>query len=289
MNTDKQIQKNLTVVFVVSLATFGFQIIGGILSNSLALIADSFHLLIDFSAIAIALFAFKIAKRPHNSKMTFGFHRAEIIAAFINGISLLIMAGFILYESYNRITKPVEIETHVLLIFASIGLVSNIVMALMLKEDSRINLNVKGTYFHILGDLISSIGVVVGTLLIIYYNTTVIDSILSIGISILVLYSGMRLCRKCAHIFMEGTPEQITSEDVEKELEKLDDVMDVHDLHLWTLTSNMYAMSVHLKVRDSTVHHTNEILKKINQIMYEKFGIVHCTIQLEDDTDFINP
>ena len=276
-------------MFAVSLATFGFQITGGILSNSLALIADSFHLLIDFSAIAIALLAFRISQRPHNSKMTFGFHRAEVVAAFVNGISLLIMAGFILHEAYNRITAPPEIETNILLVFASVGLVANIVMALILKEDSHTNLNVKGSYLHVLGDLISSVGVVLGTLLIIYFDAIIIDSIISIGIAILVAHSGIRLSKKCLHIFMEGTPEKINLVDIENELEKLNEIIDVHDLHIWTLTSNMHAMSVHIKVRDSAVHHTNEILKKINQIMQEKFGITHCTIQIEDDNDLINP
>jgi len=285
----KKIQKKLSIVFAVSLATFGFQITGGILSNSLALIADSFHLLIDFSAIAIALLAFRISQRPHNSKMTFGFHRAEVVAAFVNGISLLIMAGFILHEAYNRITAPPEIETNILLVFASVGLVANIVMALILKEDSHTNLNVKGSYLHVLGDLISSVGVVLGTLLIIYFDAIIIDSIISIGIAILVAHSGIRLSKKCLHIFMEGTPEKINLVDIENELEKLNEIIDVHDLHIWTLTSNMHAMSVHIKVRDSAVHHTNEILKKINQIMQEKFGITHCTIQIEDDNDLINP
>ncbi|WP_067956792.1 cation diffusion facilitator family transporter [Nitrosopumilus sp. Nsub] len=289
MTRTKKIQKRLSIVFIVSLSTFGFQITGGILSNSLALIADSFHLLIDFSAIAIALLAFKIAQRPHNLKMTFGFHRAEIVAAFINGISLLIMAGFILHEAYDRITAPQEIETNFLLVFASVGLLANIVMALILKEDSHTNLNVKGSYLHVLGDLVSSVGVVVGTLLIIYFDAMVIDSIISIGIAILVAHSGIRLSKKCLHIFMEGTPEKINLADIENELEKLDEIINVHDLHIWTLTSNMHAMSVHVKVRDSAVHHINEILKKINQIMQEKFGITHCTIQIEDDNDLINP
>ncbi len=289
MNHSNKIQKRLSIVFAVSLATFVFQITGGFLSNSLALIADSFHLLIDFSAIAIALLAFRIAQRPHNSKMTFGFHRAEVVAAFINGMSLLIMAGFILHEAYNRITEPQVIETDILLIFAGVGLAANVAMALILKEDSHTNLNVKGSYLHVLGDLISSIGVVAGTLLIIYFDAMIIDSVISIGIAILVAHSGIRLSKKCLHIFMEGTPEKIKLSDIEHELEKLDDVIDVHDLHIWTLTSNMHAMSVHVKVRDSAIHHTNEILKKINQIMQEKFGITHCTIQIEDDNDLINP
>ena len=145
MNKSNNIQRKLVIVFGVSLGTFVFQITGGILSNSLALIADSFHLLIDFSAIGITLFAFRIAKKPHSPRLTFGFHRAEIIAAFINGISLIIMAAIILFEAYHRILEPSQVQSDILLIFASIGLVANIVMLLLLKPESLSNLNIKGS------------------------------------------------------------------------------------------------------------------------------------------------
>ncbi len=288
-NDQNFIQRKLKIIFVVSISTFVFQITGGILSNSLALIADSFHLLIDFSAIGITLFAFRIANKPHSPKLTFGFHRAEIIAAFINGITLIIMAAIILFEAYQRFLHPSEIETEILLIFASIGLAANIVMMVLLKPQSKSNLNIKGAYLHVLGDLISSIGVIVGAIIIYFTAFPIIDTIVSVGIAIVIIRSGLSLCKKCLHIFMEGTPSEINSKDISKELENFEEITEIHDLHVWTLTSNLYAMTVHVKVKPEFLQKTNELLKKINQTMKQQFGITHCTIQIESDQDLIRP
>jgi len=288
-NDQSFIQRKLKIIFVVSISTFVFQITGGILSNSLALIADSFHLLIDFSAIGITLFAFRIANKPHSPKLTFGFHRAEIIAAFINGITLIIMAAIILFEAYQRFLHPSEIETEILLIFASIGLAANIVMMVLLKPQSKSNLNIKGAYLHVLGDLISSIGVIVGAIIIYFTAFPIIDTIVSVGIAIVIIRSGLSLCKKCLHIFMEGTPSEIKSKDISKELENFEEITEIHDLHVWTLTSNLYAMTVHVKVKPEFLQKTNELLKKINQTMKQQFGITHCTIQIESDQDLIRP
>jgi cobalt-zinc-cadmium efflux system protein len=283
------IQRKLKIIFVVSISTFVFQITGGILSNSLALIADSFHLLIDFSAIGITLFAFRIANKPHSPKLTFGFHRVEILAAFINGITLIIMAAIILFEAYQRFFHPSEIETEILLIFASIGLAANIVMIILLKPESKSNLNIKGAYLHVIGDLLSSVGVIVGALIIYFISFPIIDTIVSVGIAILILRSGLLLCKKCLYIFMEGTPTEINSKDISKELEHFEEITEIHDLHVWALTSNLYAMTVHVKVKPEFLQRTNELLKKINQIMKQQFGITHCTIQIESDQDLIKP
>ena len=289
LSESSQIQKKLEIVFVVSLSTFVFQLVGGILSNSLALIADSFHLLIDFSAIGITLFAFKISRKPHSAKLSFGFHRAEIIAAFINGISLIVMAAIILFEAYQRILNPASIESSILLIFASIGLVANVVMMFLLKSESKANLNVKGSYLHVLGDLLSSIGVIGGAIVIMFTNLPMVDTIVSVGIAILIIRSGFLLCVKCLHIFMEGTPSEIKSSEISQELEKFDEIIEIHDLHVWTLTSNLFAMTVHVKVKPEFLKNTNEILKKITFKMKQKFGITHCTIQIESSEDLINP
>lgn len=283
------IQRKLTIVFVVALSTFVVQITGGILSNSLALIADSFHLIIDFSAIGITLFAFKIAKKPHSEKLTYGFHRAEIVAALINGISLIVMAGIILHEAYQRILNPSEIHSEILLIFASIGLAANIVMIVLLKPETKSNLNIQGAYLHVLGDLLSSIGVIIGAIIILFTSIAVVDTIVSVGIAILIVRSGVLLCKKCIHIFMEGTPDEIKSTDISIELEKFEEIIEIHDLHVWTLTSNLYAMTVHVKVKPEILQQTNILLKKINQTMRQRFGITHCTIQIESDQDLIKP
>jgi len=203
MNKIRRMEKRLWIVFVIAVFLFVFEIVGGVLANSLALIADSLHVLVDFTAIGISLFAFRIAKKQHSSKLTFGFHRAEIIAAFVNGILLVAVAVFIVIEAYNRFLEPPKIDTILLVSFASIGLITNFVMAHILKKDSKSNLNVQGSYLHVLGDLFSSVGVVVGAVIMIITNIFIVDVIVSIGISILILRSGIVLCKK-KHTCLNG-------------------------------------------------------------------------------------
>ncbi|MGI0003543.1 MAG: cation diffusion facilitator family transporter, partial [Nitrosopumilaceae archaeon] len=179
------IEKKLGLVFVISIGIFVFEIIGGILSNSLALITDSLHVMLDFSAIGLSLIAFKVAQRPHSSNLTYGFHRVEIIAAFVNGISLVAIAIVIFYEAYRRFLEPPEVNIQTLLPFAFAGLCANIVMAFLLKKESKANLNIRGSYFHIIGDLLSSIDVIAGAIIMYFVSYFVIDVIVSIGIAIL--------------------------------------------------------------------------------------------------------
>ena len=285
----RQINRKLSTVLVITVSIFVFQLIGGIFSKSLALIVDSFHIVVDFSSIGVALFALKLSAKPHSPKLTFGFHRAEIVAAFINGIFLVFVASLILYEAYKQFLQPHEINPILLLIFASVSLSVNVLMMTILKKESRTNLNIKGVYLHVLGDTWSLIGVISVAIIILFIHLLMIDTIVSLGIAVLIIYTGLKLCRKCLHIFMEGTPEEFKFADVSQELEKLDEITEVHDLHLWVLTSNLYAMSVHVKVRPPYAHKTNDLLKKINHIMSERFGITHCTIQIESDQDLIEP
>lgn len=281
------IEHRLWLVFVISISIFVLEIIGGILSNSLALISDSFHVMLDFSAIGISLIAFRIAKKPHSVKLSFGFHRAEIVAALINGITLILVSGFIFYESYKRFLDPQAIQTDTLLGFAIAGFAANLIMMILLKKESHSNLNIKGSYTHVIGDMLSSVGVIVGGIIINITNYPIIDPIVSVGIGMLIIRSGIMLCKECVHIFMEGTPKEIRIESVSDEIERLKEVSEVHDLHIWTLTSNVFAMSAHVKIRSEFISQTNNLLQKINEIMKEKFGINHCTIRIEHD--LINP
>lgn len=286
---DNHTEKKLVIVFVISIAIFIFEIVGGLLSNSLALITDSLHVMLDFFAIGISLIAFRIAQRPHSSHLTFGFHRAEIIAAFVNGISLVIVSAVIFYEAYRRFLEPQQVNIQILLPFAFAGLCANIVMMLLLKKESKTNLNIKGSYFHIIGDLLSSIGVIAGAIIMYFVSYFLVDVIVSIGIAILIVRSGITLCKECLHIFMEGTPKEIKLAHISEELQKFPEIDDIHDLHVWTLTSNVFAMSAHVRIKQEFVFQSNTILKKINHLMRDKFGINHCTIQIENEHDLIHP
>ena len=286
---ESQTYQKLVNLFIMTALIFTFQLLGGILTDSLALVADSFHVMVDLSSIGIALFALNLSQRPHSSKLTFGFHRAEIVAAFINGIFLVVTAALILYETYGRFLRPHEIDSVMLLSFASVSLCANIFMATTLNKESRTNLNIKGVYLHVLGDLGSLIGIIIGALILLIFHILYADSSVSLAIGALILFSGLRLCKKCLHVFMEGTPEELKFSDVYQALENTEGVTEVHDLHLWVLTSNLYAMSVHIKVHPSQANKSNDLLNKINHTMREQFGITHCTIQIESDQDFIKP
>jgi cobalt-zinc-cadmium efflux system protein len=281
--------KKLGIVFFIAVGVFVLELVGGLLSNSLALISDSFHIMLDFVAIGISLFAFRIAKRPHSPQLTFGFHRAEIMAAFVNGISLVVISIVIFYEIYNRFFNPPQINSQILIIFATVGLCANVVMARLLHKDSKSNLNAKGSYIHVIGDLVSSIGVIAGGVAMYFVPNPMIDLLISIGIGGMIIRSGIILCRECLHIFMEGTPKEIKVDEISYTLGKFEEVSEVHDLHVWSLTSNLYAMSVHVKIREEFANKGNVLLNKIRNVMKEKFGIDHCTIQIEDEHDLINP
>ncbi len=282
-HTSNHLEKRLLLVLLISIGVFLFELIGGIISNSLALISDSFHVMLDFTAILVSLIAFRIAKRSSSITLSFGFHRIEIIAALINGITLIGVSIFIFYEAYKRVQEPQNIEINTLLGFAVAGFIANIIMALLLKKESKSNLNIKGSYSHVIGDMFSSIGVIVAGILMVFINYPLIDSIVSVGIGVLIIRSGIILCRECLHIFMEGTPNEIKVQSVSEEIMKLEGVYEIHDLHVWTLTSNVFAMSVHVKIMQEFIPQTNNLLRKINETMKEKFGINHCTIQIEHD------
>lgn len=283
------IEKRLGIIFVISCLIFLLEITGGIISNSLALISDSLHILLDISALGISMLAFRLAKRPHSKTLTYGFHRAEIIAAFINGVSLIGLTLFIFYEAYHRIFQPPQIQIDSLIGFTLAGLSANIVMVLLLKKESRSNLNVKGAYFHVLGDTVSSMGVLGGGILMYLLGSFVIDVIVSVGIGVLIMRSGIILCRECLHIFMEGTPHEIKLANVAEEIEKFPEVAEMHDLHVWTLTSNVFAMSAHVKIKQEFSAQWSQLVSKINETMRDKFGINHCTIQIENEYDLVHP
>lgn len=289
MASHHHIEEKLGIVFFIAIGVFVLELVGGLLSNSLALISDSFHIMLDFVAIGISLFAFRIAKRPHSPQLTFGFHRAEILAAFVNGISLVVISIVIFYEVYNRFFNPPQINSQILIIFAAVGLCANVVMARLLHKDSKSNLNAKGSYIHVIGDLVSTVGVITGGVAMYFVPNPMIDLLISVGIGGMIIRSGIILCRECLHIFMEGTPKEIKIDEISDTLSRLEEVAEIHDLHVWSLTSNLYAMSAHVKIKEEFANKNSVLLNKIKKTMSEKFGIGHCTIQIEDEHDLINP
>ena len=274
-------QRNLVIALSITAIVMIAEIIGGLLSNSLALLSDAGHMLTDILALSLSLAAMKFAQKPPTPSKTFGFHRLEILAAFFNGMLLFFISFYIFYEAYHRLLQPEEIKGLFMLVVACIGLLANGAGILLLRKSAHTSLNVKSAFFHIVGDTISSGGVIVGGLLILYTGWYLVDPLISIFIGILILRGAYALTMESIDIFLEATPKDINVEELLDELRKIQGVKDVHHLHLWTITSGINAMSAHVLIDDLLISSSVYILKKIKSLLRNKYKIEHSTIQFE--------
>lgn len=252
--------------------------LGGVLSGSLALLADAGHMLTDAGSLALSLFAIRMARRPANAEKTYGYVRLEILAALVNGAALLVIAGFIVVEAWHRLREPVEVQGSVMLVIAVVGLGINIAGALLLHGHAHDNLNVRGAYLHVLGDLLGSIGAIAAGIVILTTGWTPADPIISVVIAVLILFSAWRLVREAADVLLEAAPPHIDVEDVLRDLRDVEGLDQVHDVHVWTLTSGFVALSAHGVIDDPTAH--TRILDEVQRRM-RAHGIEHVTFQIE--------
>ena len=283
-------QHNLLVALFITGAIMVAEVIGGLLSNSLALLSDAGHMLMDILALLLSFLALRFATRPATEKQTFGFYRLEILAALINGTVLLALSLFIFYEAYQRLIEPQEIKGLLMLGVAAIGLGANIVSALLLRAGSHENLNVKGAFLHVVGDLLSSVGVIFGGAIILLTGWKAIDSILSFMIGGIILIGAYKLLMESVRILLESTPKHIGLKEVVDGVKMIEGVRDLHHVHLWTITSGIYALSAHVLIEDQMTSRSAQILEDINRFLREKFNIDHTTIQFECEaceTDFV--
>lgn len=277
-------KKGLTIALSITSLMMVAEVAGGIISNSLALLSDAGHMLTDTLALALTLFALKFGERPATSEKTYGFYRIEILAALINGSILILIALYIFYKAYLRIIEPHEIKTPIMMGVAFLGLIVNIFAAILLKKSSRENLNVRGAYLHIIGDALSSIAVLSGGIIIIFTGWYRIDSILSFIIGIMIILGAYALMKESADILLEATPKGIDLEDIISEIKKIKGVKDIHHVHLWTITSGIYALSGHILIEDILTSKSTQILVDTNRLLKEKYHIDHTTLQFECET-----
>ncbi len=257
------------------------EIIGGFLSNSLALLSDAGHMLADVMALLLSLIALQLAMRPPSLTKTFGLYRMEILAALINGTTLILIAVYILYEAYQRFRSSVVVESRTMLLVATVGLVANGLAAWAMMRTSKESLNIRGAYLHILGDALSSLGVIAGGLVIYFTGWYVVDPIISVGICLVILRGAFVLVKDSVNILLEAVPKEVDLEEVQRALKSIPGVKDLHHVHLWTITSGIHALSAHVLVGDIQMSRTGEILQEINRLLREKFRIPHTTIQFE--------
>ena len=273
---------NTRVLFWSFIIIFLFMIIeaiGGILTNSLALISDAGHMLSDAAALGLSLLAFKIGRKKATLDKTYGYRRFEIIAAFINGLTLILISLYIFYEAFHRFMEPPDVSASMMIV-AIIGLIVNLVAAwLLMRGDSKDNLNIRSALLHVMGDLLGSVGAIAAGLLIFFFGWDIADPIASAIVALLIIISGFRITKDAIHILMEGKPENINVDAIKETLEGLDGVENVHDLHVWSITSEFPTLSCHLVVKDSV--NRDKLLQRANQEMKTSFSLSHCTIQME--------
>jgi cobalt-zinc-cadmium efflux system protein len=270
-----QISLWITVAFIV------IEFAAGIKAQSLALLSDAGHNFTDSLALGLAWFAFYLQSKPPTERKTFGYLRAGVLAGFVNAMTLVVLAVFIFYESYERFQSPRQVQEGIMIAVAAAGLVVNVAVMWALHADSRHDLNIRGAFMHMLGDALSSVGIIVGAVAIIYTGYAWIDPLLSVLIGVLILWSGWDIILEAVNILLEGLPRGITREDVCGAITGVDGVIDVHDLHVWSLSSSSHALSCHTVIADLPPSESDVILRRINEILQQRFHIDHTTIQFE--------
>lgn len=274
-------QRILGAVLLITGLLFFVELVGGFVSNSLALLSDSGHMLTDTLALTLALLASLLAARPAGKQSTFGLYRLEILSALFNGSVLTIIAFFIFYQAYLRLLDPAPVESTIMLVIATIGLLGNIGGAVILAGASRENLNVRGAFLHVLSDAAASIGVIVGGLLIHFLGWYYADPIIGFLIGLLILRGAFGLVMESANVLLEAPPKGVKVDDVVEAICSVKGVRDIHDLHVWSITSGINAISAHVLIEEAERERTTAILGEIREILEHKFNITHATFQTE--------
>ena len=270
-----QIALALTATFML------VEVVGGILSGSLALLADAGHMLTDTMALALTAFAFRASVRPADKKRSFGYQRFQIIAAFVNGLSLLLVVGWILVEAVQRFIDPPDVIGQTMLVVAAAGLVVNIIAFIILHGGDQQNLNMRGAALHVIGDLLGSVAAIVAAIVIMSTGWMPIDPILSVVVAMLILNSAWKLVRRSAHILLEGAPEWLDVADIQaKVISTVPEVSGIHHVHVWCQTPQNLMLTMHV-VLDESVADVTAVVRSVKQILQAEFGINHSTIEVE--------
>jgi len=278
-------RRSLSISLVLIMAYMVVEVVGGLVSGSLALLADAGHMLTDAAAIGLALLAIWVAGRPASIEQTFGFHRTEILAAMLNALSLWFIAALIFFEASRRFDDTLDVDGGLMLGVGVAGLFVNMAAAGVLHRSAGESLNVEGAFLHVIADLLGSVAVVVAGVLVLSLGWDIADPIFGIVIGVLVVASSFRLLWKVVHVLMEGTPSHLDLHQLCQRLEELDGVTGVHDIHAWSITTGYDALSAHVTADATVMQDPNPVLQRLREIASSEFGVGHVTIQLEDSME----
>jgi cobalt-zinc-cadmium efflux system protein len=275
-------QRKLKLTMAITGSVMVVEVAGGILTRSLALLSDAGHMFTHFFALGVSLAAIRIACKAPCHHRTFGFYRAEVLAALFNSLFLFAVTAYILYEGIKRLAHPEPVLGLQMLVVAVIGLVVNVVSVLILRGSARDDLNIKGAFLHVMADTVSSVVIIVGAIVIYFSGWNVIDPLLAIGISFVIAVWAWGLLKDSVNILLEVAPRGITADDVSAELRKtIPEIREIHDMHIWVITSNMYSLTAHIALDPAAATEAKGILERITRLLDEKYDIEHTTIQFD--------
>src|SRR3990167_6920170 len=278
---DIELKGRFKLAILLTAVTFFAELIGGYVFNSLALLSDSAHVFMDVFALSLSWLALYICAMPPTETRTYGWHRSEVFAAFINGVTLLFVSLIIFYEAYQRLVSPPEVRAIGTMVVASIGLSVNIVVASWLKGHKHEDLNIRSAYLHVVWDAIASVGVIVSGIIIYWTGWFVADPLISIGIGIIIIPGAVKIIKESAYILLEGVPREVNIKNIVEDIKAIDGVRGVHTLHVWSICSNIHAMSAHIDVKEAARSRRGEILDLINQRLAKDHHIFYTTLQAE--------
>jgi len=285
--------RKLLITVLLNLAITIAEFIGGIFSNSLALISDAFHNLGDTVAILITYITERISKRASDEKHTFGYKRIQIMAALFNAVTLIAISVFLIFEAWERFNNPQPIKSLLMLSVASIGLIANLISVLLLKSHQKENINIKAAYLHLIGDTLSSVAVIIGGILIYFYKIYWIDPLITVLISLYIIKETYVILYDTYKILMQGTPSGINLDDIVENVTELSEIKGIHHIHVWNLTDREVHFEAHIDLSDDLkVSDSQMVVDKVQELLKKKFDIDHVTLQLEydrcDNKDLIN-
>ena len=280
-SSDMELKRRLRVAIGFTAVVFFAELGGGYLTNSLALLSDSAHVFMDALALFLTLSALYICELPSTENRTYGLHRVEVFAAFLNGLTVFAVAVFILYRAYLRFLDPPAVESTGMLIVAVFGLLVNLAVARGLHGFAKSDLNVRSAFLHVVGDAAASVGVIAGAIIIHFTGAYIADPIVSAGIGCVILWGSLRIILEASHILLEGVPRSVDLNDVVKDIMSFEGVSGLHSLHIWSICHNVNALSAHVDVSARYAAPSGELLKKINERLAERYSIFYTTLQVE--------
>jgi len=278
---DRSISKGFAVAIALTAITLLAEIVGGFWTNSLALLSDAAHVFMDLFALVLSLAAIRLAGRPATDRRTYGWHRAEIFASLINGITLILIAAGILHEAWGRFQNPESVKSKEMFLIALVGLVMNLIAAGRLHGHAHDDLNVRSAFLHVLGDAIASVGVIAGGLIMLFTGWYVLDALISAAIALLIGWGSIRVIREAGHILLEGVPHGIDINELVEAMRRVEGVDDVHHLHVWSICSHIKALSAHIDIHPEYRLRQGEIIGEIEHLLDHDYHITHTTLQGE--------